>query len=48
LLEGAGFVDLQIGRPVDTLLALGGETNARAFDVKEYPFLARKPLDGQG
>jgi len=43
MLEEAGFVDVTIGPPVDTFGGAGGETNARAFDVSGYAFLARKP-----
>jgi hypothetical protein len=42
LLE-AGFVDVQIGPPVDTFGGAGGEPNARAFEVFGYAFLAQKP-----
>jgi len=48
LLEGVGFVDVQIGDPVDTFVGAGGETNARAFEVNGYSFLARKPLETTG
>jgi hypothetical protein len=43
MLEEAGFGDVTIGRAVDTFGGAGGETNARAFDVSGYAFLARKP-----
>jgi hypothetical protein len=43
MLEEIGFVDIEIGRPVDTFGGAGGETNARAFDVHGYPFRARRP-----
>ena len=42
MLEGTGFVDVQIGPPVDTFSGATGEANARAFDVHGYPFLAQK------
>ena len=42
MLTEIGFVDIEIGDPVDTFEGAGGETNARAFDVKGYPFRARK------
>jgi len=45
LLENAGFVDVEIGDAVETFAGASGEGNARAFDVKGYPFLARKPLE---
>lgn len=43
MLEDTGFVDVTIGAGVDTFGGASGETNARAFDVYGYAFLARKP-----
>jgi hypothetical protein len=43
MLTDVGFVDVQVGEPVDVFAGAGGEANARAFDVKGYPFLARRP-----
>jgi hypothetical protein len=43
MLEEIGFVDVEIGEPVDTFGGASGETNARAFDVHGHPFRARKP-----
>ena len=43
MIEASGFVDVKIGPPVDTFGGASGETNARAFDVSGYAFLARKP-----
>ncbi len=43
MLEEVGFVDVQVGDPVDTFAGAGGEENARSFDVLGYSFLARKP-----
>ncbi len=43
MLEEIGFVDVRIGEPVDTFGGAPGETNARAYEVYGYPFLARKP-----
>jgi len=43
MLEEIGFVDIEIGDPVDTFGGAGGEANARAFDVRGYPFRATKP-----
>jgi hypothetical protein len=43
MLEDAGFVDVQIGDPVDTFGGAGGEEKARAFEVYGYAFLARRP-----
>jgi hypothetical protein len=38
-----GFVDIEIGDPVDTFGGAGGEANARAFGVQGYPFRAVRP-----
>ncbi len=43
MLEEVGFVNVEIGQPVDTFGGAPGEANARAFDVYGYAFLARKP-----
>jgi hypothetical protein len=43
MLEDSGFVDVTVGEPVDTFAGASGETNARAFEVAGYPFLARTP-----
>jgi hypothetical protein len=43
MLERAGFTDVQIGDAWDTFEEAGGETNARAFEVYGFPFLARVP-----
>lgn len=43
MLEQVGFVEVEIGNPVDTFAGTSGEANARSFDVFGYPFLARKP-----
>lgn len=43
LMRDAGFVDVEVGPPVDTFGGARGERNARAFDVKAHAFLARKP-----
>ena len=42
-MEQAGFVDIEIGRQVDTFGGAGGEDKARLFEVYGYAFLARKP-----
>ncbi len=42
-MEQAGFVDVQIGPPMDTFAGAGGESNARLFEVFGYAFLAHKP-----
>jgi hypothetical protein len=43
MLERAGFTDVQVGGAWDTFEGAGGETNARAFEVYGFPFLARAP-----
>jgi hypothetical protein len=43
MMEDSGFVNVQIGQPIDTFEGASGETNARVFEVFGYPFLARKP-----
>lgn len=42
-MEQAGFVNIEIGPPVDTFGGAGGESNARLFEVFGYAFLAHKP-----
>jgi hypothetical protein len=41
-LEQSGFINVEIGPPVDTFGAAGGESKARLFEVHGYAFLARK------
>jgi hypothetical protein len=43
MLEEIGFVDVRIGKPVDTFGRSQGEENARAYEVYGYSFIARKP-----
>jgi arsenite methyltransferase len=43
VMAGAGFVDIEVGPPVDTFGGAPGERNARNFEVFGYPFFARKP-----
>jgi hypothetical protein len=43
MLTEVGFVDVEIGPPVDTFGGATGEANARSFEVYGYAFLARKP-----
>jgi hypothetical protein len=43
MLTEVGFVDVEIGPPVDTFGGATGEANARTFEVYGYAFLARKP-----
>lgn len=47
MLTELGLADVAIGEPVDTFGGAGGETNARAFEVYGYSFLARRPADAQ-
>ncbi|MFA9429351.1 methyltransferase domain-containing protein [Egicoccus sp. AB-alg2] len=44
LLHAAGFVDVEVGDPVDTFADAPGEANARSYDVHGYPFFARRPV----
>ena len=43
MLADVGFTDVAVGPAVDTFAGASGEGNARTFDVKGYPFIARKP-----
>jgi hypothetical protein len=43
MLEDTGFVDVEIGLPVDTFGGAVGEEKARAFEVYGYAFRARRP-----
>ncbi len=43
MLEEAGFVEVRIGPPVDTFGGAPGQDKARAYDVRGYAFVARKP-----
>ncbi len=43
MLEDIGFIDVQIGPPVDTFKGASGEQKARLFAVYGYSFMARKP-----
>jgi SAM-dependent methyltransferase len=45
VVRDAGFVDVEVGPPVDTFGGARGEPNARRYDVFGHPFLARKPLE---
>jgi hypothetical protein len=42
-LEETGFVQIDIGPPVDTFGGAGGESKARLFEVFGYAFIAYKP-----
>jgi arsenite methyltransferase len=43
MLTEVGFVEIEIGPPVDTFGGAAGETKARTFEVFGYAFRARKP-----
>jgi hypothetical protein len=43
MLEESGFVDIEIGPPIDTFGGASGESKARLFEVFGYFFLVRKP-----
>jgi hypothetical protein len=43
MLEDIGFVDVEIGPPVDTFGGASGEAKARAYEVYGYAFSACKP-----
>ncbi len=43
MIESIGFINVEIGPPVDTFGEAGGEDNARLFEVYGYAFLAVKP-----
>jgi hypothetical protein len=43
MLEGSGFVQIDIGPPIDTFGGAGGESKARLFEVFGYALVARKP-----
>lgn len=43
MLTDIGFVDVVVGDSVDTFAGASGEANARSFDVRGYPFRARRP-----
>ena len=42
LLE-VGFVEVEVGDPVDTFGGAGGEANARRFDVNGHAFRCLRP-----
>ncbi|MDX1658615.1 MAG: hypothetical protein R3343_07335 [Nitriliruptorales bacterium] len=43
MLEETGYVDVEIGEPVDTFAGAPGEEKARIYDVYGYPFRAVWP-----
>jgi hypothetical protein len=42
MLQEIGFVEIRIGKALDTFGEAAGEKKARQFEVYGYPFLARK------
>ena len=42
MLTDVGFVDIDIGPPVDTFGGASGQSNARTFEVYGHAFLAHK------
>ena len=47
MLADIGFTDIAVGPAVDTFGGAAGEANARTFDVRGFPFIARKPASDQ-
>jgi hypothetical protein len=43
MLEEVGFVDVEIGPPVDTFAGASGQDKARTYEVYGYAFLASRP-----
>ncbi len=43
MMRRAGFVDIEVGPPVDVVGGAGGEANARAYEVYGYAFVAYRP-----
>jgi hypothetical protein len=43
MLQETGFIQIDIGPPVDTFGGAGGESKARLFEVFGYAFIAYKP-----
>ena len=43
MMRQTGFVDIEVGPPVDVFGGAGGESNARQFAVFGYAFLAHRP-----
>ena len=43
MLEESGFINIEIGPPVDTFVGAGGESKARLFEVFGYAFAAQRP-----
>jgi hypothetical protein len=42
MLQDSGFTDVVIGEGVDTFGGAAGESNARAFEVYGYAFMASR------
>ena len=42
MLQETGFIQIDIGPPVDTFGGAGGENKARLFEVFGYAFIAYK------
>ena len=45
MLEDSGFVDVQIGEPVDTFAGAAGAEKAHTYEVYGYAFYARSRHD---
>jgi len=43
MLGESGFVDIEIGPPIDTFGGASGESKARLFEVFGYAFLTYRP-----
>ncbi len=43
MIGGAGLVDVELAKPVDTFAGARGEENARKFGTYGYSIRARKP-----
>ncbi len=43
MLEDVGFVDVEIGPPVDVFAGGTGAENAKAYEVFGYAFLTHRP-----
>ena len=43
MLQDSGFTDVVVGQAFDTFGGAHGESNARAFEVYGYAFMASRP-----
>ncbi len=43
MMRQTGFIDVEVGPPVDVFAGAGGEANARTFAVYGHAFIAHKP-----